>query len=37
MILHAVAIDVFYETSHELLVSTIRRALNCVWKMEWKP
>ena len=27
MVLHAVAIDVFYETSHELLVSTIRRAL----------
>jgi len=27
MVLHAVAIDVFYETSHELIVSTIRRAL----------
>ena len=27
LVLHAVAIDVFYETSHELIVSTIRRAL----------
>ena len=36
MVLHAVAIDVFYETSHELIVSTIRRALEICSENEIK-